>query len=81
MYGLRKSTALTLLMALQACATPDHLPPHNDMAARIYTDLARYYWQQGHLDLATDRAHLALQQSPDYQPARDLLLHMQSDID
>lgn len=81
MHGLRISIGVALFSVLQACATPPHLPPHNDMAAKIYTDLALYYWQQGYPALATDRAKLALQQTPDYAPAENLLREIQADID
>lgn len=81
MASLRIGLICCLIIGLQACTTPAHLPPHNDMAARIYTDLARYYWHQGYVELATDRALLALQQTPDYPPAKELLLQIQTDID
>lgn len=81
MHGLRISIGVALISMLQACATPPHLPPHNDMAAKIYTDLALYYWQQGYPTLAMDRAELALQQSPNYQPAQNLLREIQAAID
>ena len=81
MHCLRISIGLCLILALPACGTPPHLPPYNDMAARIYTDLARYYWQQGYPELATDRAQLALIQTPNYPPAQDLLQQIQADID
>lgn len=80
MHHLRIIIGSSLVFIL-GCSTPTHLPPHLDMAARIYTDLAQYYWQQGYLDLAQDRARLALQQSPNYQPAHDLLKQIQADID
>ncbi len=81
MMSLRISAVLGLAMALQACAIPAQLPPQNDIAARIYTDLARYYWQHGYIDLATDRAHLALLHTPDFAPAQQLLQQIQTDID
>lgn len=81
MQRLRISSAICFSLVLGACGTPPYLPPHNDMAAKIYTDLARYYWQQGYPILAADRARLALQQTPDYQPAKDLLQQIQVDID
>lgn len=75
------SLMMCAILAIQGCGTPPYLPPHNNMAAKIYTDLAIYYWQQGYPALATDRANLALQQTPDYQPAIDLLQQIQVDID
>jgi Tfp pilus assembly protein PilF len=81
MLGLRTSLVIGAILLIQACSTPPYLPPHNNMAAKIYTDLALYYWQQGYPALAKDRAMLALQQTPEYQPAKDLLQQIQVDID
>ena len=81
MHGLRIGISAALISMLQACSTPPYLPPHNDMAAKIYTDLALHYWQQGYPALATDRAKLALQQTPNYAPAENLLREIQAEID
>ena len=58
---------------LVACSMPTKQTAETDMAARIYTQLATHYWQQGYTDLARNRLALALQQTPDYLPAQQLL--------
>lgn len=64
-------------LLLSACSLPPKPAEHTDMAARIYTELATYYWQQGYTDIALDRLALALQQTPNYPPAMDLMQQIQ----
>ena len=67
-----------LAIMLSACSLPPRHAEHTDMAARIYTELATYYWQQGYTDIAVDRLTLALQQTPNYPPAMELMQQIQS---
>ncbi|HCH24158.1 MAG TPA: hypothetical protein DE179_07665 [Oceanospirillaceae bacterium] len=67
-----------LTLILSACSMPAKHAQHDDMAARIYTELATYYWQQGYTEIALDRLTLALQQTPDYPPAKGLLQKIQT---
>ena len=77
-FKIRIVIAAVLTYILSACSMPAKHAEHDDMAARIYTELATYYWQQGHMDIALDRLTLALQQTPDYPPAKGLLQEIQT---
>ena len=70
----RPQVAIVLTaVLLTACSMPAKHKAQTDIAARIYTQLATHYWQQGYTDIALNRLALALQQSPDYLPAQKLL--------
>ena len=77
-FKIRIAVVAILTFTLSACSMPAKHAEHDDMAARIYTELATYYWQQGHMDIALDRLTLALQQTPDYPPAKGLLQEIQT---
>ena len=72
-FTLTQGAMLLTAGLLAGCSMPAKHKAQTDMAARIYTQLATHYWQQGYTDIALNRLALALQHTPDYLPARELL--------